>query len=82
MAGVCKHIDAITDVKHAKERKCEECVKMGARWVHLRTCQDCGVDPLLRFVAQSARHQACPRLSPSGSRFSGARRALALLLPG
>ena len=43
MAGVCRHIDAVTDVKHAKERKCEECVKMGARWVHLRTCQDCGV---------------------------------------
>jgi uncharacterized UBP type Zn finger protein len=22
---------------------CEDCVKTGARWVHLRTCQTCGV---------------------------------------
>ena len=23
--------------------ECEECVKLGAQWVHLRTCQACGV---------------------------------------
>jgi hypothetical protein len=39
----CAHIDAITDVKHASRRECAECVKAGGRWVHLRTCQDCGV---------------------------------------
>ena len=38
----CQHIDAVNDVKHAKARRCEECVKIGARWVHLRTCQSCG----------------------------------------
>src|SRR2546430_8959205 len=38
----CVHIAAITTVRHAKRRECEECVKMGARWVHLRTCQECG----------------------------------------
>jgi hypothetical protein len=41
--GSCTHIDAIGDVKHAKKRECEECVKVGDRWVHLRTCQACGV---------------------------------------
>ena len=41
--GVCQHLEAVTDVKHAKKRVCEECVKIGARWVHLRTCQTCGV---------------------------------------
>ncbi len=41
-AAVCRHLDAITEVKHAKARRCEECVKLGARWVHLRTCQSCG----------------------------------------
>ena len=40
--GVCAHISAIGTVKHAKRRECEECVKIGARWVHLRTCQECG----------------------------------------
>lgn len=38
----CEHLEGITDVKHAKRRECAECVKTGARWVHLRTCQTCG----------------------------------------
>jgi len=41
--GACGHIEKIATVKHAKARECEECVKIGARWVHLRTCQTCGV---------------------------------------
>jgi hypothetical protein len=40
--GICTHIDAIDDVRHAKQRVCEECVKIGSTWVHLRTCQECG----------------------------------------
>lgn len=40
--GICNHIDAIEDVKLAKQRVCEECVKIGSQWVHLRTCQECG----------------------------------------
>ena len=39
----CGHVEAITDVKQARVRACEECVKSGGRWVHLRTCQTCGV---------------------------------------
>jgi hypothetical protein len=39
--GVCAHIDAIEEVKHAKGRVCEECIKIGAQWVHLRVCQEC-----------------------------------------
>ena len=38
----CSHISAIQEIKHAKRRECEDCVKIGARWVHLRTCQQCG----------------------------------------
>jgi Zn-finger in ubiquitin-hydrolases and other protein len=38
----CPHLQAITTVKHAKRRECEECVKIGSGWVHLRTCQECG----------------------------------------
>ncbi|HBB86753.1 MAG TPA: hypothetical protein DC047_03970 [Blastocatellia bacterium] len=37
----CTHIEAITTVKHANRRECEECVKIGSRWMHLRTCQTC-----------------------------------------
>ena len=39
--GICAHIDAITEIKHPKQHVCEECVKTGSRWVHLRTCQEC-----------------------------------------
>ncbi len=38
----CAHIDAITTIKHPKRRECQECVKIGSTWVHLRTCQECG----------------------------------------
>jgi len=39
----CTHIDSLTEIKPAHAHQCEECVKIGARWVHLRTCQTCGV---------------------------------------
>ena len=38
----CGHITAIEKVLQPKKRECEACVKIGARWVHLRTCQTCG----------------------------------------
>jgi len=38
----CAHLAAIETVKRPKRRECEICVSMGARWVHLRTCQECG----------------------------------------
>jgi uncharacterized UBP type Zn finger protein len=38
----CEHITAVTMVRRAAKRECAECVKIGARWVHLRTCQSCG----------------------------------------
>jgi hypothetical protein len=40
---VCAHIQSIEDLKTAKVHACEECIKTGSRWVHLRTCQTCGV---------------------------------------
>jgi Zn-finger in ubiquitin-hydrolases and other protein len=39
----CAHLEAITTVKQAQKRECAECVKHGWHWVHLRTCQECGV---------------------------------------
>lgn len=42
-ADTCAHIDAIDSVREAKQHVCEECVKTGSRWLHLRTCQSCGV---------------------------------------
>jgi hypothetical protein len=42
-AARCAHIDAIETVRTPRTLACEECVKIGAQWVHLRTCQRCGV---------------------------------------
>jgi len=42
-ARTCDHLESLTALKEAKAYECEECVKIGARWVHLRTCQTCGI---------------------------------------
>jgi uncharacterized UBP type Zn finger protein len=42
-SATCSHIAAITVVKHPQLLECAECVKTGDDWVHLRTCQECGV---------------------------------------
>ena len=41
-SDICAHLSTIHSVRQPKQRACEECVKMGAAWVHLRTCQECG----------------------------------------
>ena len=40
---ICNHIIGITQVIPPAELVCEECTKNGTRWVHLRTCQTCGI---------------------------------------
>jgi hypothetical protein len=42
-AKVCKHISALQEIKQPQRRECAECIKIGSSWVHLRTCQECGV---------------------------------------
>lgn len=41
MASVCAHIDQIRPAK-PRAKGCEECLKIGSRWVHLRLCLTCG----------------------------------------
>lgn len=40
---ICQHLQAIHTLKVEHEHVCEECIKTGDEWVHLRTCQTCGV---------------------------------------
>jgi hypothetical protein len=40
---MCQHLQELQSLKKAKEYICEECVKTGSDWMHLRTCQTCGV---------------------------------------
>ena len=39
--GHCTHLDRIVPV-HPSARGCEECLRSGDRWVHLRICLTCG----------------------------------------
>ncbi|MBI2829477.1 MAG: UBP-type zinc finger domain-containing protein [Acidobacteria bacterium] len=68
----CAHLDAVTTVRRPARRKCEECVKVGATWIHLRTCQACGVtlccdsspNRHLRVHAKTAGHPVFASAEP------------------
>jgi len=42
MIAQCSHLDHIKDVKPRTPEGCEECLKSGSDWVHLRLCLECG----------------------------------------
>lgn len=41
MQTICEHLKASEDAP-PNTRGCEECLKMGDTWVHLRRCVNCG----------------------------------------
>ncbi len=41
MASPCAHVDRTIDV-HPRSTGCEECLRTGDVWVHLRMCMACG----------------------------------------
>ena len=52
-------------MKQPKRLECETCVTIGARWVHLRTCQTCGTtlccdDSPNRHASKHARSSGHP----------------------
>ncbi len=51
MADTCTHLDTIHDVTPSAQG-CEDCLKAGGTWVHLRLCRECG-------------HMGCCDSSPS-----------------
>src|SRR5687767_12231690 len=55
MSGkACDHLQAIREIAQPTRRECDECVKVGGTWVHLRTCQTCSVT--LCCDSSPARH--------------------------
>jgi uncharacterized UBP type Zn finger protein len=42
MTSGCTHLSEIRDVAPRTPEGCEECLKTGGRWVHLRLCLECG----------------------------------------
>jgi uncharacterized UBP type Zn finger protein len=41
MSTTCTHLDAIADVTPSSDG-CEDCLRIGSSWVHLRMCMTCG----------------------------------------
>ena len=39
---LCDHLANVHEVKPLSTRGCEECLKRGDSWVHLRLCMECG----------------------------------------
>lgn len=42
MADTCTHLSTITDGLVPSSDGCEDCLRTGDRWVHLRMCMTCG----------------------------------------
>jgi uncharacterized UBP type Zn finger protein len=40
-APICSHLDTIA-VATGNTTGCEDCMRMGGHWVHLRRCTECG----------------------------------------
>ena len=38
----CTHLDQVLIGKPDQAAGCEDCLKIGGRWVHLRVCRTCG----------------------------------------
>jgi uncharacterized UBP type Zn finger protein len=42
MAAQCTHVKEIKPGVKPRTKGCEECMKMGDTWLHLRMCLECG----------------------------------------
>jgi len=38
----CKHLNQVHDISPRTPEGCEECLRTGGSWVHLRVCLTCG----------------------------------------
>jgi hypothetical protein len=61
--GACAHIRSVKTIATAARRECEDCMKTGDQWVHLRTCQTCGGT---RCCDSSPNHHASTHARASG----------------
>jgi Zn-finger in ubiquitin-hydrolases and other protein len=41
-AAICTHLDQIQVEKPEEFAGCEDCLKIGGTWLHLRVCRTCG----------------------------------------
>lgn len=63
-ASPCSHLDHL-HITRTKKHVCEDCVKLGDHWVHLRLCTDCGYvgccdSSKNRHASKHAKHVSHP----------------------
>ena len=80
--AICDDISRIKEVKQPAKRECSECVKIGSRWMHLRTCQTCGVTLCCDSSPNKHASKHARASGASGDRVRGTRRAMVVLLSG
>ena len=42
MADACTHLDVVDQAAEPSSSGCEDCLRAGDRWLHLRMCRTCG----------------------------------------
>ena len=42
MTQTCSHLDQVDQTATPSSTGCEDCLRVGGRWVHLRMCLSCG----------------------------------------
>ena len=42
MPEICSHLDTVDPRATPSAPGCEDCLRVGGRWVHLRMCRECG----------------------------------------
>ena len=42
MTQTCSHLDQVDPTATPSSTGCEDCLRVGGRWVHLRMCRTCG----------------------------------------
>ena len=72
MTTGCTHLEQIQDVTPSADG-CEDCLKIGDRWVHLRECLICGH---VCYDASKNKHAANIFLRPRGMRETQSPRVL------
>jgi|GEM_PF-1478493 len=81
MSQTCTHMDQIK-VTEPTTHVCEECVKMGDTWLHLRMCLICGNVGCCDSSKNKHATKALPQLEASADTLYSARRSMGVLLRG
>jgi uncharacterized UBP type Zn finger protein len=42
MTGPCTHLETVAAAVEPSSEGCEDCLRIGGQWVHLRMCMTCG----------------------------------------